>query len=200
MSTLSRDKIIQYMKRPLPERLVVTPIFNLDKQLSDGALDVRLGNQFIVIQRTSFLGIDPSEKKELKSRIGQYQAKINVNFQESFVLHPNQLVLGSTLEYIALPNDLTAYVIGRSSWGRLGLVIATATFVNPGFKGCLTLEMENLGEVPLTLYPGLRIAQLIFHTLKGRGEYGEDRTYQYPTGPEFSKIYGDKELEFWAKE
>jgi dCTP deaminase len=218
MATLSKGKIEEYMKKPLKERLVITPIFNWDEQLGDGALDVRLGNQFIITQRTSFPGIDPGRKEatgdienpgdalredekksraELKLKIGQYQRKINVGFYEPFVLHPNQLVLGSTLEYIALPNNLSAYVAGRSTWGRLGLVIATATFVNPGFKGCLTLEIENIGEVPLTVYPGLRIAQLVFHTLEGEGKYGDDRKYLHPTGPQFPTL-DDKDLGFWT--
>ncbi|GAH46269.1 unnamed protein product, partial [marine sediment metagenome] len=83
-----------------------------------------------------------------------------------FILHPNQFVLGITLEWIHFPKDLAGYVIGRSSWGRQGLIIATATGVHPGFSGCLVLELSNSGEVPIHIYPGLRIAQLFVHRLE----------------------------------
>lgn len=104
--------------------------------------------------------------------------------------------MGSTLEYISLPTKLSAYVLGRSSWGRLGLIIATATTVSPDFKGCITLELINLGEVPILLYPGVRIAQLVIHTVEGEGKY--KGRYSCPTGPEFSRIYKDDELDFWV--
>ena len=81
---------------------------------------------------------------------------------ETFFLHPHRLVLGSTLEYIRMPGDLTAHVVGRSRWARVGLIIAMATFVHPWYAGCLTLELQNLGDAPLRLLPGLSIAQLVF--------------------------------------
>jgi dCTP deaminase len=112
----------------------------------------------------------------------------------AFVLHPGQFVLTATLEYISLPPDLVAYVVGRSSWGRLGLNIATATMVAPGFKGAITFEMVNLGTVPIALYPGTRIAQLVFHQLSKAEaqQYGnKDSKYIFPVGPEFSKIADD---------
>ena len=184
------------MGRPIGERLIITPVLDFDEQIKDTAIDVRLGNEFIITQKIAFLGLDPTKKEEIIRNIGKYQKRVFVKFHDPFILHPNQLVLGSTLEYISLPSDLCSYVIGRSSWGRLGLLIATATFVNPGFKGCLTLELENIGEVPLVLYPGVRIAQLILHTVEGTCEYKS--RYTYPVGPEFSRVYDDKELEFFG--
>jgi dCTP deaminase len=89
-----------------------------------------------------------------------------------------------------------AYVIGRSSWGRVGLNIATATMVSPGFKGSITFEMLNMGTVPIGLYPGTRIAQLVFHKLS-KSEVlnysNTDSKYISPIGPEFSKIYLDSD-------
>lgn len=197
MSTLSKTEILEWMTAPnLNERLIITPLLDKDEQIKDCAIDVRLGNQFIITQKTSFAEMDVSDKNEIKNRIGQYQRKIVVGLKKPFVLHPNQLVLGSTMEYIALPNCLSSYVIGRSSWGRLGLIIATATGVNPGFKGCLTLELENLGEVPIVLYTGIRIAQLIMHTVRGEGKYHS--RYRFSVGPEFSKAHEDKEIDFWG--
>lgn len=197
MGTLPKKKIIKFMKRPrLRDRLVITPILDFDEQIKDTAVDLRLGTEFIITQKTTFPGLDPKDRDKIRKDIGNYQKLITVGLRNPLILHPNQLVLGSTLEYICVPEDLCGYVIGRSSWGRLGLIIATATFVNPGFKGCLTLELENIGEVPLFLYPGLRIAQLIFHTVDGKGEYKS--RYSFPVGPEFSRVYEDKEMEFWV--
>lgn len=184
------------MKKHLDERLVITPILDFDDQIKDTAIDLRLGTQFIVTQKTTFLGLDPKDRNEIRQNIGKYQKLLTIGFRKPLILHPNQLILGSTLEYICLPGKLCGYVIGRSSWGRLGLIIATATFVNPGFKGCLTLELENIGEVPLVLYPGLRIAQLILHTVDKEGEYRS--RYAFPIGPEFSRICEDKDMEFWT--
>ena len=84
----------------------------------------------------------------------------------SLIIHPHQFILAATLEYIRLPPDLMSYVIGRSTWGRLGLIVATAVGIQPGFAGTLTLELRNLGETPLTLYPGQAIGQLFFHNVQ----------------------------------
>jgi dCTP deaminase len=81
------------------------------------------------------------------------------------LLHPNSFVLGTTLEFIALPTDLMAMVEGKSSLGRVGLIIATAGQVGPGFHGVIVLELSNVGTVPLELTPGIPIGQIIFHTL-----------------------------------
>jgi len=112
------------------------------------------------------------------------------------MLHPNQFILGSTLEYLKLPKDVMAYIIGRSSWGRLGLIIATATLINPGFAGVITLELTNVGEVPISLFPGLRIAQVSFH----KCDFSQKTSVSHPgkyfgsTGPTFSEIYKDRDL------
>ena len=89
-----------------------------------------------------------------------------VPFGEQFILHPGTFVLGVTLEWIRLPRDLAAYVIGRSSWGRYGLIIATATGVHPRFTGCLTLELSNVGEIPIKVKPGASICQLFVHQIE----------------------------------
>jgi dCTP deaminase len=88
-----------------------------------------------------------------------------VPFGKHLVIHPHQFILAETFEFIRLPPHLAAYVIGRSTWGRLGLIVATAAGIHPGFSGTLTLELRNLGETPLALYPGQPIAQLFFHTV-----------------------------------
>ena len=86
--------------------------------------------------------------------------------EESFVIHPGEFCLGRTLEWVELPDDIVARIEGKSSLGRLGLIVhATAGFCDPGWKGTLTLELNNLTRVPIKLYPGLPIAQLSFMTL-----------------------------------
>lgn len=201
MSTLSKEKIIEFMKKDLSERLIITPLLNPIEQIDNSGVDIRLGNKFIVTHRTTFPGIDPAQKEKIESKLGEYQTKITINYKEPFVLHPYQLVLGSTLEYIVMPPKLCTYLTSRSTWGRLGQVIATATFIHPCYKGCPTLELINLGEVPIVLYPGLRIGQLIFHTFErqaGEGQAEHSGSYLYAVEPEFSKIHLDEELEFWG--
>lgn len=195
MPTLSRREIIERLSsRTFPFKLVVTPIFEMS-QIADGAVDLRLGTEFIIINRTEFPALDFKKKKEIEENVGKYQSKVWIEFGKPFVLHPSELILGSTLEYIVMPRDLFGYVLTRSRWGRLGLIIATASAVNPGFKGSLTLELINHGEVPLVLYPGFAIAQLILHT-SSEGEY--TGAYKCPTGPEFSKAYEDPDISFWT--
>lgn len=197
MSILSAKEIRDEMSRPFPERLVITPLLEPEQQIGGSAVDVRLGNEFIITRRTSFSAINPTNKSDVETRIEQYQERVRIGFHKEFVLHPNQLILASTLEYVSLPAKLAAYVMGRSSWGRVGLIIATAAVVSPKFQGCITLELVNTGEVPLVLHPGVRIAQLVFHTVHGGGTY--DGRYSCPTGPEFSKIHKDPELSFWGE-
>lgn len=171
--------------------LVVTPLVS-SKQIQSGSIDIRLGNEFIITKKTRFDSLDPSIGKEkVDSLIKQYQEKVYVELGNRLILHPNQFVLGSTLEHVKLPYDLLAYVIGRSSWGRLGLIIATATVINPGYSGAITLELTNVGDTPITLYPSTRIAQLVFHTVNPSKIKPEKSKYEISTGPVFSKIHED---------
>lgn len=196
MSILAKEEIRAAMERSLENRLVITPLLDPNNQIGDSSVDVRLGNEFILIRQRAFSSLNLGKPGEIKDKITKYQERIRIELRREFILHPNQLVLASTLEYIRLPRDIAAYVIGRSSWGRLGgLIIATASAVAPNFRGVITLELMNLGEVPLVLYPGVRIAQLVLHWTRGGDAY--TGRYQSPTGPQFSRIYEDRELQFW---
>lgn len=194
---LTSDDIHDYMERPsILERIILTPLFDADQSLVDAALDVRLGTEFILFRKETFNALDIASTETLPSDIGRYQERVVRRIREPFVLHPRQLVIGSTLEYIQLPPTLMAYVVGKSTWGRTGLVIATATKVDPGFRGCITLEMINEGEVPLVLLPGIPIAQLVFHRTDRPIHYSG--VYSCPIGPEFPRftsIVG--EARFW---
>ena len=203
MALLSKPKIIEWLDKSLSERLVITPILDPEEQIADGAVDLRLGTTFVLTQKAEFPVMDPTrEKDKLREEIHKYQVRVNKRFHEQFTLHPNELVLGVTLEYMSFPSSLGGYVLSRSSWGRLGLIIATATFVNPGFSGCLTLELLNLGEVPLALYPGMRVAQLVLHTVEEdvNNPSRHRSRYHGATEPEFSRVYEDPELQFWGRD
>ena len=170
--------------------LVVTPW--LQRSIRGASIDLRLGNKFIVFERSSAAVFDALDTRQDPRSM---QTSVERSWGDVFYLHPGQLVLAATLEYLVLPADLTAQVITRSSYGRLGLISATAVQVHPYFSGCLTLELVNLGEMPMAITPGERIAQLMFFTTTtpARPPAADEDKYRFPTGPEFSKISRDIE-------
>jgi dCTP deaminase len=127
--------------------------------------------------------------------------KIAVEKGGAFILHPGEFVLGTTLERVRIPPDLVAKVEGRSSLGRLAVVVhATAGFVDPGFEGHITLELSNLGRVPVALHPGTRISQIALHQMtspaaRPYGSPGRGSKYQGQRGPVASRIDHDR----WAE-
>ena len=143
--------------------LVICPPPDLKKlrNTSDASLDLHLGTWFAKKKARNQPVIDfyDAEQKRSTNLASTYY----VPFGKDFILHPRDFVLAVTLEWIRVPSDMSAYITGRSSWGRHGLIIETAPGVHPGFTGCLTLEMANLGDVPIKIRPGTRICQLFFH-------------------------------------
>jgi dCTP deaminase len=127
------------------------------------------------------------------------QERFYIERGREFFLHPGEFVLGSSLEYVRLPKSLSGLVTSRSSWGRMGLVIATATSVGPGYKGVITLELTNMGNTPICLYPGFRIAQIMFYRLETSAT-GYKGKYDCLIGPEYSNISGDADTNFWQKQ
>lgn len=141
-------------------RLVVCPDFG-DAPVGSASRDLHLGHWFRVSRRTSLLKIDISKAAERASARRQGQTEVFVTASGEFILQPGDFALAVSLEYVCLPPDIMAFVEGKSSLGRTGLIIATATQVAPGFKGCIVLELYNAGTVPLILRPAMRVAQLI---------------------------------------
>jgi len=188
VGALSRDALLGRLNSPPPHGISVTPA--LPNSVAGASMDVRLGNHFIIFHQSSAAAFDALDETQ-DPRSMQYT--IEKSWGETFYLHPSQLVLAATLEYIVVPADLTAQVATRSSYGRLGMLSATAVQVHPLFAGCLTLELVNLGEMPLVITPGERIAQLTFVRTSEPLVSPSDRKYRYPTGPEFSKIRVDEE-------
>jgi len=141
------------------------------------SVDLRLGPSFRVFHNFRVESIDLAEPPT------NLTEHVQVGPDESFVIHPGEFVLGRTEEWVELPDDLVARIEGKSSLGRLGLIVhATAGFVDPGFKGTLTLEITNLTRVPIVLWPGKPIAQLSFMTL--------DRPAEKPYGhPDLGSHY-----------
>lgn len=178
----------------LNNRLVVSPITN-KKQIGSSSVDVRLGTQFKYLKLVRQTHFDIRNIENLEKEIEEYSEEIKLGLAEPFMLHPKEFVLGSTLEYLELPKNLTARLEGRSTWGRVGLQIhSTAGLVDPGFKGCLTFELHNLGKLPLPLFPGVRIGQLVFYPINEVGEsYSErkDPKYTNQLGPKNSSFYKD---------
>ncbi|MFY4862818.1 dCTP deaminase [Aliarcobacter butzleri] len=192
MSVISKDKLIDLIKS---KKLVITPILSKDETFDNVSLNVRLSNQFIIMKKQSFPSFDI---KSHPKNIEECHKKIKINYNESFILHPGELVLGSTLEYFSIPKNLMGYVIGKSSWGRAGLIVATATKVDPGFKGCITLEIINEGASPIIVYPGLPIAQLVLHDIQPSiiEEYSGE--YKFSAGPVFPNFEEkSKKWDFW---
>ena len=165
MSVKSADLIRKRLTDDDPEkRLVVSPILDPQTQLRPGeaSIDLRLGVRFTVSRRGKLGEVDTNDPG-FDVLFASVQDTYYVPIGSSFVLHPNHFALGETLEYIKMPSDLMGYVVTRSSWGRHGLVIATAIGVHPDYSGVLTLELRNLADVPLRLYPGRRVLQLFLH-------------------------------------
>jgi len=157
-------------------RLTVVPWPDTDELLRKGetSIDLRLGRWFRSFKQTrtpsvSLVGPLPANVDEASetSRTKQHF----VPFGSNYVLHPGRFVLGVTLEWLRLPAGLSGYVTGKSSLGRHGLVIETAAGIHPQFSGCLTLELANVGEVPLEIFPGMPICQIFLH----RTQAGEER-------------------------
>lgn len=196
MTVLAKKKLIERMgkdqKRGADYRLVVTPLLSI-RQVGDSSVDVRLGTEFLVPIRTE-TAAHHYDSDAAPDRAFKWTRR---EFESPLFLHPQQLVLGATLEYVRMPPDLMAYVVGRSSLGRTGLVIATAVAVAPGYHGCITLEIVNIGEVPIPLYPGMRIAQLVVHECIGEGEYSG--RFACSTGPLPPLLGRDDEMKVWAK-
>jgi dCTP deaminase len=176
--------------------LVIDPLDDVDQQVQPASVDLRLGSEFLEFQRTNISCIHPTDEGE----VGEYISETVVEDGNEFILHPGDFVLGTTKERVEMPADLVANVEGRSSLGRLAVVVhATAGFVDPGYRGQVTLELSNLGTAPVALTPGMRVSQLVFTELSSPAErpYGSERgsKYQDQHGPQASRIGDDPEFE-----
>ena len=157
--------------------------------LQPSSMDVRLDKFFRLFDNHKYPFIDPKEQQDELTRL------VEVDPSEPFILHPGEFVLGSTFEFVKLPDDIAARLEGKSSLGRLGLLThSTAGFVDPGFQGHVTLELSNTATLPIKLWPGMKIGQLCFFQLSSASEnpYGSQKygsRYQGQRGPTASRSH-----------
>lgn len=168
-------RLAEGKKAETKDPLVIAPLPNLEKLQEEGsaAIDLRLGTWFLTLReaRMSHIPVVEAEPQAAQLTKTHY-----VPFGGEYYLHPRSFVLGVTLEWMRLPKNMAAFVTGRSTWGRRGLIIATAVGVHPGFKGCLTLELSNVGEIPIAIKPGTRVCQIFLQEVRERGTEWIDRS------------------------
>jgi dCTP deaminase len=157
--------------------------------IQPSSVDVRVDRYFRVFRNSRYPFINVKEAQEDLTEL------VEVDGEQPFILHPGEFVLGSTLERVRLPDDLVARLEGKSSLGRLGLLIhSTAGFIDPGWNGHVTLELSNVANLPITIYHGMKIGQLSFVQMSEPADnpYGADALgskYQGQEGPTPSRYY-----------
>lgn len=181
------DRDIQ--KAILLKRIKITPPPDFSLQLGSCALDLRLGKVYRVFDHSRTPYIDPQNPKTLED----VTTEIKVKNGEAFTLHPGEFILAVTEEYVSMPDDLAGRLEGRSSIGRLGVVVhSTAATIDAGFRGNITLELANMGRIPVMLYPGMRICSISFEELTSAAAtpYYKKKSAKYAgqKRPEASKI------------
>ena len=168
-------------------KIVIKPYF--EDCVQPSSIDIHLDSKFLLFNRAKHGVIDVKQKQD------GLMTQVEVKDGEPFILHPGEFVLGSTLESIKLPNDIAGRIEGKSSLGRLGLLIhSTAGYVDPGWEGNLTLELSNVSPLPITLYYKMKIGQISFVRMttpvdKPYGTKGLGSHYQGQKIPSPSKFY-----------
>ena len=175
---LSDKTIIQMLDE---KSLVISPLEK--EQIQPASVDIRLGNTFSIVEDSS---------------TGVISLEQPINYKtittDSYIILPGQFVLATTMEYFELPDDLTAFVEGRSSLGRMGLFIQNAGWVDPGFKGEITLELFNANRCAIELKAGRRVGQLVFAKMDAPAINPYDGKYQGQRGATGSRVFLDQEI------
>ena len=172
------DKTIRRMMEA--GTLSISPLS--EEQIQPASVDIRLGDTFSIVEDSS-QGIITMENEISYKTIRT----------DHYLLLPGQFVLATTMEYIALPDDLTAFVEGRSSLGRMGLFIQNAGWVDPGFQGEITLELFNANRCAIQLEAGRRVGQLVFARMDERADRPYQGKYQFQRGATGSRVYLDRD-------
>jgi dCTP deaminase len=183
--------------------LSVTPLLS-PHQIGISSIDLRMGNVALMARARGSSHVDPALAKSDPShrpyfaemRRQQKHERYEMPFGAELLLHPGSLALVPTLEWLCLPQNLMGEVTARSSWAREGLSIATATLIEPGYAGIVTLELANLGQIPIALYPGLMIAQIAFSQLTGEDIRPDIGQFHGSFAPWQGKLAKDSELPF----
>lgn len=169
--------------------------------IGPSSYDIRLGKFFKVYKHAHLAVLDPVKSESFEGVTDTVEIKDG----EPFIVQPGEFVLGVTMEKIKLPDNLVARVEGRSSLGRLGIIIhSTAGFIDPGFEGTITLEITNINRMPVALYPGMRIGQFAFETMTSAAEVPYNKKpcskYMNQNLPEESRVNMDPEFRGGVKE
>ncbi len=178
-------------------RVKITPAqAGLLPHIHASSMDLHLGNVFKLYEHSTFAILDPKQPETFTDNMRM----ITVAEGEPFIVQPGEFVLGVTQEQITVPDDLVVRVEGRSSLGRLGIIVhSTAGFVDPGFTGTITLEISNLNRLPVALYPGMRVCQIAFEQMSSPAEMPYHKKpgskYQGQSLPEGSRLMMDKEFQ-----
>ncbi|MGO9387202.1 MAG: dCTP deaminase [Methanobacterium sp.] len=198
MAILSDKDIKEHLKSG---KIVINPLTNPEVQIQPSSVDLRIGREFKGFRIIRKPCIDPMDQSDLDS----YMESFYIDEGEPFIIHPGEFALATTYETIKLPHDLVARVEGRSSMGRLGVTMhVTAGYIDPGFMGKITLEISNIGKMPVALYTGQRVCQIVFETMTSPSErpYGHperDSKYMGQKSPVSSKIKHDYEIKNRSK-
>jgi len=174
-------------------RIKVSPKFDLKEQLGSCSIDLRLGNAFRVFEHSKHPFIDPSDKSQSKD----ITREIRVKNGERFIMQPGDFVLAVTMEKVTISPELLGRLEGRSSLGRLGIVVhSTASVFDPGWDGNPVLELGNLSNIAVALYPGMRICAMTFEELSSPAEtpYTKKKKAKYAvqSGPQESRLHLDQ--------
>jgi dCTP deaminase len=199
MAVLGRGLIIARMRTASPSRKIVVSPMLAEGQIGAGSVDLRMGNVVLMVRARGASHVDPADVSHVQPRkndpshafeVGRHQKheRYEIPFDTKFLLHPGSLALVPTLEWIKLPRDIIGSVTARSTWAREGLNIATATLIEPNYEGIVTLELANFGQIPITLYPGLRIAQIAFAEVRGETRRVDDSQFKLSFEPKQGEI------------
>ncbi|HEY4920336.1 MAG TPA: dCTP deaminase [Xanthobacteraceae bacterium] len=200
MNVLGRECLINNLR---DGHLVVSPLLSED-QLGAASIDLRMGNVVLMVRARGSSHVDPQVAKKRAAGTAhdaafdrhQKHERYDIPFKSRFLLHPGSLALVPTLEWLQLPANLIGNVTARSTWAREGLSIATATLIEPGYQGIVTLELANLGQIPIALFPGLRIAQITFASVTGNTQRPNRSQYDLSFEPFQGNIAKPDDLPF----
>ncbi len=184
------------LKRLLGSKLIIDPILDEKSQIMEVSIDLRLDNRFLILRKSKITHVESHQQEE----IAAYSELLEVDpLRGYFALHPNDLVIGQTFEYVMIPKEYYAILDGRSSLARLGIVVhATAMSVDPGFQGHISFEIVNMGPTPVKIFPLTRVARLIL--FKTSSEVRARATkYSFDIYPSSSRLWKDKDLVKWVE-
>ena len=198
MSLVPKSEIARRLNSDLADQIYIDPVLS-ESQIGEISVDLRLGCDFQVSVQTRKPSITLSKGADFRDPAMFFQESRR-DLGESFVLYPSQTVLATTLEYVGLPSDLYADIVTRSSYNRLGVTLSS--MFQPGFRGCISLELFNHSNTPVELIVGSRIVQARFHKISEGAQYivpGDARKYLGQVRPTTSRAAEDKDLQILSK-